>query len=112
MSEKSASEVWRIRDRSDYLDHMSATLLYSPDRFRPKDFLQDHQQLTFDLAYKLLVENLDKACPPRSKCHARHGEILEIIEESRQFYLAGDEYNGAHRLQDAEDIIRGRKSYV
>ena len=112
MSEKTAKEIWSIENKSQYLDRMSTALLCSPDRFFREDFLQDHQQLTFDLAFDSLVENIDKACSPRSKCHARRDEILEIIEESRQFYLAGDEYNGAHRLQDAEDIIRGRKSYV
>ena len=107
-SEKAAKEVWKIRDRSDFLDHLNVVVLCAPNDFTPKDFLQNHQQMTFALAYELLIENLDKACPPRSKCFRIRNEVLKIIEESRQFYLSGDENKGARRLQDASWIIRGR----
>jgi hypothetical protein len=87
-------------------DFIGLVILRAPDRFPTRDFLPDDEQLNLDRAFKELRSGLDfVAVSPSDPTF--HDRLRTALDESLEAYRTGDRREGAHRLQDFQNMIFG-----
>lgn len=89
---------------------LHVTVMCAPDKFPVRDFLPPEDQLTLDSAFEELnrgLHHLEKAIANQDSMP----RIRALLDESLSLYKKGEKIQGAHLLQDLEDMLYGKPSY-
>ena len=87
-------------------DFIGLVVLRAPDQFPRHDFLAADEQLDLERAFGELgrgAELVGKDFPEKVPL------LNEMLAQSLAFYRAGDQFRGAHRLQDFQDAVFKRQ---
>lgn len=83
----------------DLWNHIAYVRGYAPNHFKNEDFLEPHEQMTLDLAFKFLDDGINVAYPEEAFAEKR-SELRRALSRALDAYRAGDEIAGATILQD------------
>jgi hypothetical protein len=97
----------RVNDLGEFRQLLHVAVMCAPDKFPVRDFLQPQDQLTLDSAFKDLnrgIEFVRGEAIDKSKLQA-------MLDQSLALYRQGRAVEGAHILQDLEDMVFGKPVY-
>jgi hypothetical protein len=93
-----------VRDIDSLYNFIGYVVLSAPDRFPKEDYLSDEEQMTLDRAYDELrhgITLVERDFPGADVDRS----LTRVLEESLAYYRSGDDFHGAHRLQDFQNLI-------
>jgi hypothetical protein len=93
-----------IRDIDSLYDFIGYVVLSAPDAFPEEDYLQPEEQMNLERAFEELRNGIG-LIEPTMMNDTKRKDMLSLLDESLNSYRAGDDLNGAHRLQDFEALI-------
>ena len=97
-------QVRRVTSIDSLYDFIGYVVLCAPDNFPHEDYLPSDDQMSLEKAFGELrdaVELIDpEVAPPRKREH-----LYGLLDQALAAYRSGDDFNGAHRLQDFQDEI-------
>jgi hypothetical protein len=85
-------------------DFIGYVVLCAPDDFPVEDYLPASEQMTLDRAFVRLRQALD-TLDPKVVTAKKRPTLLNLLDESLAAYRVGDQFAGAHLLQDFQDLI-------
>ena len=99
-----------VRDIPSLYNFIGYVVLGAPDRFPREDYLADGEQMNLTKAFEELRQGvaLVSAENPNPNPNPNPGRVQElhaVLAEALEFYRAGDEVRGAHRVQDFQALI-------
>ena len=92
-----------VKNVEDLRDFISYMVLYAPNEFPVEDYLEKHEQMNLEKAFKEVSRGLEliKEREPQAQI-----DVFEkIVKESKENYEAGNDIKGAHLLQELESLI-------
>jgi hypothetical protein len=95
-----------VRSLRGLSDFIATVILGAPDRFRYRDHRSADDQLTLDRAFDELRAGLEFV-PQRFNDPTLFTRLHGMLDASLSAYRIGDRKQGAHRLQDFQDLIFG-----
>lgn len=103
-------EVFTIDDVASIWRRVSTIVLCAPDNFPTYDALKDNEQMNLERAFHYLKKSvLEVAYPKADMTNTIHRNKVErlfgLLEKSKSEYQMGDDYNGAHTVQDFRDLL-------
>jgi hypothetical protein len=101
----------RVETLAQLHDFIGYMVLSAPDCFPVEDFLQPDEQMTLDRAFEVLKASL-VFVPAPAQFPAFHSILCNVLDEALAAYRAGDQWAGAHRLQDFQNLIFERPDAV
>ena len=93
-----------IKSLGQFRDAIGFTVLTAPDRFPKIGAFGDDQQENLDVAFERLRTGL-VFLPNRLRESALMPQIENLLADSYSAYAAGDRKQGAHLLQELQDIV-------
>jgi hypothetical protein len=93
-----------ISDLNSLSDFVGYVVLCAPDAFPEEDFLQPDEQMNLERAFEEMRNALNLFKPAKMDA-AKRRDALCLLEESLNFYHAGEVVKGAHLLQDFRSFI-------
>ena len=99
-----------VNDLKEFRQLLHVTVMCAPDKFPVRDYLQPEDQLTLDTAFKDLHYGMQFVAK-HVKDAERLSQIQAMLDEALVSYKQGLAIEGAHLLQDLEDMIFGKPSY-
>jgi hypothetical protein len=94
----------RIKSASDLYNLIGTVVLCAPDRFAVRDYLAPDEQMTLDRAFNHMRDAIDTLYP-EDHFNDKRSSLAQALDGALSAYRDGDRYNGAHRLQDFQDMI-------
>ena len=93
-----------VRDINSLYDFIGYVVLSAPNSFPVEDYLSPEQQMTLEKAFDELHTgisfiDLDMADDFKRK------HLASLLNQAFAAYKAGDEFKGAHLVQDFQDLI-------
>lgn len=93
-----------VENIDDLYNFIATVVLCAPNDFPYREWLADEDQLNLDRAFEEMRHSMtwmdEQVATPE-----KLPRMKELLEQSYQTYKKGDQYNGAHLLQDWEDMI-------
>lgn len=93
-----------VEDIDSLYDFIGVVVLRAPDKFKVLDFLPPEEQLTLDKAFYELRRGIDLIEPDMAD-EAKRKHLASLLDQALEAYKAGDEFKGAHLVQDFQDLI-------
>src|SRR5258708_2893504 len=93
-----------VRDMKSLYNFIGYVVLSAPDAFPEEDYLQPEEQMNLERAFAELRKGID-LIETTMMNDTKRKELLSVLEESLNSYRAGNQFQGAHRLQDFEALI-------
>jgi hypothetical protein len=93
-----------IKSLSDYMDFITVVLLCAPDRFIPREWKAEDEQLNLDRAFWILRDRFSLVEPRVTDAEALP-RIRGLLEASYRAYASGEHASGAHLIQDFREQI-------
>jgi len=93
-----------VRDIPSLYNFIGYVVLGAPDRFPREDYLADGEQMNLTKAFEELRQGVALVSAENPN-PGRAQELHAVLAEALEFYRAGDEVRGAHRVQDFQDLI-------
>jgi len=93
-----------VTDIDSLYNFIGYVVLSAPDRFPKEDYLSDAEQMNLDRAFAELragVAIVEREFPGADQQRG----LSSLLDRSLSYYRAGDEVQGAHLLQDFEQLI-------
>ena len=94
----------RVNSASDLYNLIGTVVLCAPDRFPVRDYLAPDDQMTLDRAFNQMRDAIE-ALYPEDRFKDKRSSLAQTLDGALSSYRDGDRYNGAHRLQDFQDMI-------
>ncbi|CAD2251748.1 hypothetical protein QSH46_022195 [Xanthomonas arboricola pv. juglandis] len=85
-------------------DFIGVVVLRAPDKFQILDFLPPEEQLNLDRAFDELRRGID-FIEPEMADEKKRKDLASLLDLALTAYKNGDEYRGAHLVQDFQDLI-------
>lgn len=99
----------RVNNLEEFRRLLHVTVICAPDKFPVRDFLKPEDQLNLESAFRDLIGGLIFVEGYVSDTGLI--EVKSMLESSLISYRNGQAMEGAHFLQDAEDLVFGKPSY-
>ena len=93
-----------VTDLHSLYDFIGYVVLYAPDRFPQREYLQPEEQMNLERAFTEL-RNAIQFVPLGSGTKIDRETLSSVLDESLALYNRGNEVAAPHRLQDFQDII-------
>lgn len=93
-----------VKDVGSLYDFIGYVVLSAPNRFPKEDYLADEEQMDLESAFEELRHGIT-LLDPEVATEEKKPLLVTILNESLAAYREGDDYTGAHRLQDFQDLI-------
>ena len=93
-----------VKDIDSFYDFIGYVIISAPDRFPVEDYLADDEQMNLEKAFEELYKGLE-LIDERVADDSKKAKLSDMLKESISAYRSGDEYKGAHLLQDFEEEI-------
>jgi len=100
-----------VQDSNALYNFIGFVVLRAPDSFPEEDFLQPAEQLNLERAFEEMRHGVD-LIKPTMLDEAKRSEALSLLEEALNAYRAGDQFKGAHLLQDFRNLIFKKQTRV
>ena len=93
-----------VKDIDSLHDFITYVYLRAPDRFPVEDFLEAHEQMTLEKAFKELSYGIELVLKdfPLANNDAR---LSSMLEKAYDAYTNNEIVKGAHLLQDFQNAI-------
>lgn len=94
----------RVNNIDSLYDFIGYVVLCAPNNFPNEDYLPPDDQMSLEKAFgelKDAVELIDSEVAPSRKREHLYG----LLDQALAAYRSGDDFNGAHLLQDFQDQI-------
>lgn len=95
-----------VRDLLGLYDFIALVVVGAPSAFPIEDYRAPDDQLNLDRAFEELRNGLEFVAVS-NRDPMFHDRLRAILDESLAAYRAGERKEGAHRLQDFQDMIFG-----
>lgn len=93
-----------VLDIGSLWNFIGYVVLGAPDRFPYRDYLPASEQMNLHRAFEELRNGIQFALNPDSP-PGHEQKLKDLLDASFTAYLAGDDFKGAHLLQDFQDCI-------
>jgi len=93
-----------IKTVDDLWELIAYVVLYAPNDFPYLDFLDDDEQMNFELGFKQLRQGVEIAYPDDFHPEKREG-LYTLLEQSYTAYEMSDRVKGVQLLQEFEENI-------
>ena len=96
--------MFKMENIDDLYNRIAYVILYGPDRFPYRNYLDEDEQMTLDKAFSQLRSGIEIAYP--DEYHPEKKPLLyTLLDQSLAAYRAGEDLKGAHLLQDFQDKV-------
>lgn len=93
-----------VKDINSLYNFIGIVVLRAPDKFQILDFLPPERQLNLDRAFDELRRGIDFIEPGMAN-EVKRKHLTSLLDQALAAYKAGDEFKGAHLVQDFQDLI-------
>lgn len=85
-------------------DFIGYVVLSAPNSFPVEDYLPPEQQMTLEKAFDELRRGIELIEPDMAD-DAKRKHLASLLDQALAAYKAGEEFKGAHLVQDFQDLI-------
>jgi hypothetical protein len=93
-----------VKDIDSLYNFIGVVVLRAPDKFPVLDFLPLEEQLNLEKAFDELRRGIDFIEPDMAD-RAKREHLTSLLDQALGAYRLGDEFKGAHLVQDFQDHI-------
>ncbi|MDQ1133908.1 hypothetical protein QE386_002503 [Pseudoxanthomonas winnipegensis] len=94
----------RVNSIDSLYDFIGYVVLCAPDQFPVRDYLPSDAQMNLDKAFDELRRGID-LIEADMVDDARRKQLALLLDQALAAYKAGDEFKGAHLVQDFQGLI-------